>query len=602
MLPNPTAALPPRTPPRLFSLLRPQLQMARNFVRSQDWRGIVLVALIAFVVMATLYLVSFRMLTRVDGVAIIGPLLKRYLLSMVLFSLLLMLVFSNIITALSTFYCSHELDMLFASPIGYTRVFVAKFVETTVVSSWMVFGMLLMLLVAYGQSYQSPWYYYPICWLPLVPYCVYASSAGICITLGLARALPVHQTRNILRFMGAVAIGLLVLFLRMLRPEQLMRPEKFRSFTNFLYQLHNPRIEAFPSAWTANLSLEAMGLDAADPGKELLRLFGGAAVAFAFTFWLARRFHFAGWLKFQESGERGRKGGLRWLGFLEGLMGWLSVPTRAILEKDVKVFIRSPVLWTQFLLMVVIVAIYIYNVYLLPLGELAIVHPLLPDFLSFLNIGFIAFIVVACALRFGYPAVSMEGSVFYRIHASPLSLQTYVWIKFWSNFVPLLLIALILVCVSDALLGVRPGIFVLGVLDAALVTLVVSALAIVFGAQYRNFRAENFAQIPSGFGGMVFMVTSLAFVVVFLLLQAYPMWAYYTVWQEMGPHLAPRLAAEHGALQLWMWRLLGFGPTLGQLALGALCLTASVVLCLAIWAYSMRRSERILRYLEEPGG
>ncbi|MBI3893440.1 MAG: hypothetical protein HY303_18130 [Candidatus Wallbacteria bacterium] len=562
-----------------LSLLRPKLQMALNFVRSQDWKSVLLFVVVAVVVAVCIWAVSYKLLSKIDSVTIIGPLLKRYLLSMTLFSLLLMLVFSNVIASLSTFYGSDELDVLFGSPVAYWRIFFAKYVETTFISSWMVFSMMFTLLVAYGQTYQSPWYYYWICWIPLVPFCMFSASAGICISLLLARVLPVHQTRNMLRFLGAIALGLLVLFLRMLRPEQLMRPEKFKSFTNFLYSLHNPRIEYFPSAWAANSLLDAMGLDLSGVWWDVFKLFGGALGTFLFAWWLARRAHFIGWLKFQESGERGRKGGLRWQGPLDRLLGRFSVEARALIEKDVKVFVRSPVLWTQFLLMLVIVAIYIYNVYLLPLSELGYVHPMFPDILCFLNIGFVAFIVVACALRFGYPAVSMEGSVFYRIHASPLPLERYLWIKFWMNFLPLQAIALLLVIVSDALLGVRQAIFWLSIADSVLVTLAVSALAIGFGAYYRNFKAENFAQIPSGFGGMVFMVACMAFVLVFLGLQAYPMYLYYLA----------------GPFRFW-W--------LGAFDMAALvgCLGGSAALGLFFWWWPMRKSVEVLRFLEETGG
>ncbi|MBI4869681.1 MAG: hypothetical protein HY816_22305 [Candidatus Wallbacteria bacterium] len=573
--------LPPQGRPQgALMLLRPKLQIARNFVLSQDWKSVVLFAAIALAVAFCLYYGAFRLLTRIDGVTIIGPLLKRYLLSMTLFSLLLMLVFSNVIASLSTFYGSDELDVIFASPVAYWKVFIAKYVETTFISSWMVFSMLLTLSLAYGRTYQSPGYFYLVCWVPLVPYCMFSASAGICISLLLARVLPVHQTRNMLRFLGAIAIGLLVLFLRMLRPEQLMRPEKFKSFTNFLLSLHNPRIEYFPSAWTANALLEAMGLDISRVWVDSLKLFGGALVTFLFTWWLASKVHFEGWLKFQESGERGRKGGLQSLGIIERLLARLPVESRALVEKDIKVFVRSPVLWTQFLLMLVIVAIYIYNVYLLPLSELGYIHPLFPDLLCFLNIGFVAFIIVACALRFGYPAVSMEGTVFYRIHASPLALERYLRIKFWMNFVPLLAIALVLVVVSNGLLGVRSAIFWLSLADAVIVTLAVSAMAIGFGSYYRNFKAENFAQIPSGFGGMVFMVACMAFVVVFLCLQAYPMYVYFYVF---GPFLIWRA----GALQT--------AALIGSLVL-------SVALGVFLWIWPLKKSAQILRYLEETGG
>ncbi len=568
-----------------LQLLLPKLQVARNFVESQDWKSVLLFLAIAGVVLACIHGVSWKLLTKIDSVAIIGPLLKRYLLSMILFSLMMMLVFSNVIASLSTFYSSQELEVIFASPVSYWRIYLSKFVETTFISSWMVFSMLVTLLLAYGQTYQSPWYYYLVFWMPLVPYCMFSASAGICISLFLARILPVHQTRNILRFLGAIAIGLLVLFIRILRPEQLMRPEKFESFTKFMFSLHNPQIELFPSAWTANSLLEMMGLPVSSFLGNLVKLFGGAALVCFATGLLARKVHFQGWLKFQESGERGRKGRLQNFWFLEAILRRLSVPTRAVIEKDLKVFVRSPVLWTQFLLMLVIVAIYIYNVYLLPLKQLSIIHPLFPDFLSFLNIGFVSFIVVACALRFGYPAVSMEGTVFYRIHSSPIRLSHYLWIKYWMNFFPLLFIALFLVIVSNLLLGVRPEIFALSVLDGVLVTLAVSSLAIVFGSYYRNFKAENFAQIPSGFGGMVFMVACLAFVTLLLGLQAYPLYVY-------AANTFPNYFSYFDPRHL-PWR---------SDFLALVCMAGSLGMSLFLWLYPMRLSAEILRLLEENRG
>src|SRR4029077_3214933 len=53
-------------------------------------------------------------------------------------------------------------------------------------------------------------------------------------------------------------------------------------------------------------------------------------------------------------------------------------------------------------------------------------------------------------------------------------------------------------------------------------TLAISAMALAFGALYPQFETENAAQIPTSFGGLVFMMATIGLlgVVIFVLWQA----------------------------------------------------------------------------------
>jgi ABC-2 type transport system permease protein len=53
-----------------------------------------------------------------------------------------------------------------------------------------------------------------------------------------------------------------------------------------------------------------------------------------------------------------------------------------------------------------------------------------------------------------------------------------------------------------------------------LYTLAVSALALGFGVYYPQFGTENAAQIPTSFGGVVFMMTSLTVLALVIMLEA----------------------------------------------------------------------------------
>src|SRR5207245_5629550 len=57
-------------------------------------------------------------------------------------------------------------------------------------------------------------------------------------------------------------------------------------------------------------------------------------------------------------------------------------------------------------------------------------------------------------------------------------------------------------------------------------TLAIAALALGFGALYPQFETENAAQIPTSFGGLVFMMATIALLAAVILCLAGPVYAY----------------------------------------------------------------------------
>ena len=66
----------------------------------------------------------------------------------------------------------------------------------------------------------------------------------------------------------------------------------------------------------------------------------------------------------------------------------------------------------------------------------------------------------------------------------------------------------------------------LGIATIILLTLAISALALGFGALFPQFETENAAQIPTSFGGLVFMMTTIALVAGVIVLEAVPVSGY----------------------------------------------------------------------------
>jgi ABC-2 type transport system permease protein len=61
-----------------------------------------------------------------------------------------------------------------------------------------------------------------------------------------------------------------------------------------------------------------------------------------------------------------------------------------------------------------------------------------------------------------------------------------------------------------------------------------AAMALGFGALFPKFDSENAAEIPTSFGGLLFMMTATAYLAVVIALQAWPVYAILRAGQHGG--------------------------------------------------------------------
>jgi ABC-2 type transport system permease protein len=137
-----------------------------------------------------------------------------------------------------------------------------------------------------------------------------------------------------------------------------------------------------------------------------------------------------------------------------------------------------------------------------------------------------------------FPAVSLEGASFWIIRSAPLSLRDFLWAKFWSSLLPLLVLAELLIVLSNVLLQVTPFMMLLGVVTVLLMTFGITALGIGLGAIFPRFKHENVAQIPTGFGGIVYMLLTMLFIGLVVVLEAWPVYRVFTA-LAFGGRISP---------------------------------------------------------------
>jgi ABC-2 type transport system permease protein len=515
------------TQPSLWHVLQPKWRTALQRIREERARGgsgkLLLLLLVGLAFWIAVYGVLYRVLKYFRGVDEIGPLLAGKLLGLMLLSFVAILVLSNVITALSSFFLAKDLDLLVSAPVDWLRIYLAKLGETLLHSSWMVALMAVPILAAYGVIYRGGPLFVPYAVLTLVPMLVLPAVVGCAVTLILVNVFPARRTRDLLSIVALGAAGGVILLFRLIRPERLARPEGFRNLLDFIAILRTPTSPFLPSEW-ATKSIMSYLRDTPDP-LPLVLLWTTAAAFVTLGAMLHRRLFAPGFTKAQEGAERFVRGTF-WRWTLGWVLAALPVAKREFVLKDIKVFFRDTTQWSQLILLAVLVVVYLFNIKALPLFRGERVPFFYVTLVSFLNLGLSGFVLASIAARFIFPAVSLEGRQMWLLRSSPLDLRTMLWSKYWVGTLPLLVLALLLTGLTNVLLKVTPFVMIVSLTTICALTLAIAALALGFGALYPQFETENAAQIPTSFGGLVFMMATIALLAVVIVLLAGPVSSY----------------------------------------------------------------------------
>ncbi len=492
-----------------------------------------------------LFGVSWRVLRYFNGVQDIGDLLAYKVLSMILVVSFALLLFSGILTALARLFLSRDLLLVHSLPVAGHRIFIARWIDATVDSSWMVIVFCMPVFLAYGIVFGGGAVYYAATLIALFLLAVVASALSALAVMVGVLILPARRMRSVVLLMGVLLFVVLYLAIRLMRPEQLVDPEVFDSVLVYLSSLEAPAAPFLPTTWASD------GIQAALRGATATSLFhlalsaSFAVLVFCLAVITADAIYFEGFSRAQTAATTV----IRRRGLSERLLRFLPGPVRAFAVKEIKTFLRDQTQWTQLFLIAALLVIYIYNFEALPLDKSPIQTVYLQNVFAFLNMGLALFVLTAVAARFAYPAVSLEREAFWLVKSSPLSIRRFLLIKFFIYYLPLLALTETLIVGTNLLLKVTPFMMALSTVTVFFLVPGIVALAIGFGAAYPDFKAENPAQTATSVGGLVFMLTCAVYIGGVILLQAGPVYRLFMA----DLHGRPLSAA------LWFWSLAAFG-------------------------------------------
>jgi ABC-2 type transport system permease protein len=493
------------------------------------------------------------------------------LLDLLFFALGVLLLFSGGLILYGSLFSAAETAFLLSKPVRDDQVFAYKFQGAVAFSSWAFLLLGGPILIAYGIVCVAPWYYYLLLVLFFLGFVLLPGAVGALCCLLIVNYVP-QRRKQVLILSVVILAALLGLWgyklIDVAWPEKVDREMLTGLFNRFAIS-QNPLL---PSHWVAR-GLRAAAND--EPGKacsQLALVWSNGLFAYLLAALASSRLYRRGFNRLTTGGSLRRRYGGAWMDRLLGAcLPFVRPSTRLLVIKDFRTFRRDPQQWAQILIFSLLMVLYFANVRRMWPGEIDWVHQ---NGISLLNLCAISLLLCTYTGRFVYPLLSLEGRKFWVLGLLPLRRDQLLWGKFAFATAGTLLIAELLVLLSDLLLEMPRDVILLHALTVAVLSAGLSGLSVGLGACMPNFRETDPSKIAVGFGGTLNLVASLLFLLVTLGLMAGP-------WHlQMAAVSSPDSATAH----LWVWVALG---VVAGLAVG----TAAVVVPLLLGFHALRQME-----------
>jgi ABC-2 type transport system permease protein len=494
-------------------LLTPWKYTAGNrlFADSRAILRTLIIISLGIAVCLIIYMGTYKVLSYFHAQDELGIILSLKIFQMIWILLFAMLIFSAMITAVSTLYLSEDNEILLAAPLPPREIFQMRFFTTSITTSWMVVIFSLPVFGAYDRVFQAGLFFWPLVLFSVPAVALIGSSFAILLIILVVYLFPAKRTKDIVLYLSLCFGLFLYLVFRLMRPEDLVNPDQYGQFIEYFSAISAPAGPWLPAGWAANLLSEYLlerhvdwlliGLLLTTP--MVLYFLGEVAMD---------RLFITGFSKSQESFGGHRD--FRPVRYFHSRLSWFF-------RKELRQFTRDSGEWSQFFMLGALIIVYLYNFKVLPLDRSPLPTIYISNLIAFGNIALAGFLAASLATRFVYPSIGAEKGAFYLIGSSPLSLGKFLWYKYLFYLGPFTLLALILVAASNHLLQITGPMWWISLYTTLVITWTVLAMGLGFGALFRDFKSENRAA-AMGPGAILFLFCALFYELLVIALGFFP--------------------------------------------------------------------------------
>ncbi|MFH1269050.1 MAG: hypothetical protein ABIK89_25265, partial [Planctomycetota bacterium] len=335
-----------------------------------------------------------------------------------------MLMFSSGIILYSSLFKAQEVAFLLTLPGRVERIFLHKFQEAILLSSWAFVLLGSPMLLAYGIVAGAPWYFFALLLPFLVAFTYVPAGIGAIGCMAIVRHLPSGRVL-VLGTLVAAVVGRTASFVWSLTGDfnqDLLTPTWFREI---LDRLEFTEHRLLPSWWLSSGLLGATEGEWAESVLFLALLISNALFFRQLGVWTAARIFRPAYSALYGRRIFRRRARVAWVDrFLMRATFMLPVKMRLLIVKDLRLFRRDPVQWGQFLIFFGLLALYFLNIRRF---SYEVYYKGWVNMVSFLNVSVVGLLLSTFTTRFIFPMISLESRRFWLLGLLPLKRETMLW-------------------------------------------------------------------------------------------------------------------------------------------------------------------------------
>ena len=445
-------------------------------------------------------LLVLNYLMKVDA---IGTAIAGRVLAMSLLSVGSVLILSCIVTALPAFFLSKDLELLAAAPIPPATFFISRFLQVVAEGGAIALLLVVPLLAGYGLAFGGGILWPLVALAAWIPLWLTATSLGCIAVYLLVAFVPPTRAQLTFRVIGlGMCVGAIYIMQRV-EPAHLTQLGT-KAIGEVVKMLDVPMTPWLPTEWAARV-LKNWLAGFWDP-QPLAWLWLLAIVALTTAYGSFRLLYARGIAAVRSAGRSDHPPSIVMKPF-HWMLAPMSPARRELLLKEMRLLGRDAALWSQFVLLIPLVLVYVVGVSVLPTGGGAMPQ-LVTSILPVVNVGLAGMVLAAVTSRLVLPTIAAEGTMWWLLRAAPVRVRDIIFAKYWAATGPLALVAVGIVGLTSLLLGTAPIVMALSMASVGALMFAQAALALYIGSIDPRFDAETAVNQTVTWQGILFLLSA----------------------------------------------------------------------------------------------
>ncbi len=459
------------------------------------------------------YIISYYAIIYIFSIPIIGTIFMLRLIALTMLTSFVMTIFSSLINSFSTIYGCEDKEFLISFPIKLNKIFFIKYISTYIKSTWMLLLLLTPFLIAFAYVKNITFVEFITVYLAMLLKMLISISIGVFISIILSYLIPSKKVKDVTVVLFILLVTISYSVFRFTEPEKLLNPDRFQEIVQYLDFMSKPVARWSPSWWLTEIIRGVVSKKYDLIYINFIKLFLFSTMSIFILLKTSKKLFYYG--LFLNKGFKKRKK------IIIDQKKIFNSQVKAVIMKDLKLLLREPVQWTQMVIIIALIIIYIFSISKVPIN-----YQYVKVLVSFFNFGSIMFIISAMLLRFVFVQHSIEYRTLWILKSAPIKVYKIFCSKIFLFLPILLVLAWIVLLLSNIVLGLN---FVMWLFGFFIITISVFVLTITgycLGILLPKKEFNDIVQIETSFGGLMFIILSLGYIILILASSYYPVRQY----------------------------------------------------------------------------